>query len=112
MHYAILNSSGNALEWFTDEAAAQRALAEMVSEYPAADVDLVAFEGPGRPVEPVSAAARCAWPAARLVWSSQAVANRNTGNLVNAVVTIDSADIEDQGERDYGTDNRVRLHPA
>jgi hypothetical protein len=118
MHYAILNRSGNALEWFTDETDARDALAEMVSESPDAVLDLVAFEGPGRPVEPVSASARSAWPVARLVWSSQtAVASRNAGNLTAAVIKVESENLGDYdlGERDDGTDDRVRLetyHPA
>lgn len=118
MHFGILNSSGNVLEWFEDEKVARAALAEIVAESPDADVDLVAFEGPGRPVEPVSASARSAWPAARLVWSSQtAVASRNAGNLTAAIVKFESKDFEDHdlGERDDGTDDRVRLeayHPA
>lgn len=63
MHYVILSSSGNALEWFTNEAEARRALAEMLAT--GADVDLVAF-GLG----PVVAVA-CALPTAA----------GNTGNV-------------------------------
>lgn len=106
MHYAILNSSGNVLEWFTDEAEARRALAEMVAESSAADLDLVAFEGPGRPVEPVSVAARSAWPTARLVWSSLVSSEHNAGDILIAVVKQGDQDL---GERADGTDDRVRL---
>jgi hypothetical protein len=105
MHYAILNSSGNALEWFTDEAEARRALDEMLAQAPGVEVDLVAFEGPGRPVEPVSLSVRSAWPAARLVWSSQTAGKaRNAGNVVAAMVKLSDQRL---GEREDGTDDRV-----
>lgn len=50
MPYAILNSSGNVLEWFDDEAAALTALEEITYEAPGS-VDLVAFDDAGKLVE-------------------------------------------------------------
>lgn len=102
MHYAILNSSGNVIEWFDDEEAARAALEEITSESPDADVDLVAFEGAGRPAEPVSASVRSAWPAARLVWSSNQVRveTLTIGNVVIATTT------------DNATNDRVELERA
>ena len=92
MHYAILNSSGNALEWFEDEADGHRVLEEMLAEFPDADLDLVAFDGPGRPAEPVSASARSAWPSARLVLSSQALAATNVGNMDVVFEAVNTTD--------------------
>lgn len=73
MHYAILNRSGNALGWFTDEAEARAALEAMTAESPDADLDLVEFKGDERPAEPVTVSVRSAWPSVRLVVSSLAL---------------------------------------
>jgi len=111
MHYAILNSEGNALGWFTDEGEARRALAGMLSEpQTGADLDLVAFEGSGRPKEPVLASARSAWPAVRLVWSSQDDRRMpNSGNLVGRdAVVLTSADVF-WGGLETATDHRVPI---
>jgi hypothetical protein len=52
MHFGIITTSGNVLEWFDDEDAAQGALVEMVREYPGAakDLALLRFDDEGRPV--------------------------------------------------------------
>lgn len=51
MHYGLINSSGNVLEWFDDETEALSALASMHG----ASVDLLAFDDSGRPVgDPLS----------------------------------------------------------
>jgi hypothetical protein len=95
MHYAILNSSGNALEWFTNEEDGRRALAEILAESPDADVDLVAFDAPGRPAEPITASVRSAWPSTRLVWSNQihgSFATRTSGNVAVDVRVVNETD--------------------
>src|SRR5436309_3142019 len=98
MHYAILNSSANALEWFSSEEEGRAALDEMLAESPEADLYLVAFAGPGKPAEPVTASARSAWPSSRLVWSSHTAAMLTTGNLFvntsNANETDDKVKVE------------------
>jgi len=67
MHYAVLNSSGNALGWFEDQEEAQRALDALIAASPDADLDVVAFAEPGRLAEPVSPSMRSAGPVARPV---------------------------------------------
>lgn len=105
MHYAILNRSGNALEWFTDETEARDALAEIMAEYPDADVDLVAFARPDRPAEPVSPSARSAWPSSRLVWSNHAPATATVGS-VGIIATVTSDDLDEPIHN--ATDDRVK----
>jgi hypothetical protein len=105
MHYAILSSSGNVLAWFSDEDEARHALAEMIDGVEGAELDLVAFEGPGRPVEPVSASARSAWPAARLVWSSQSLAPNTSNPIADWKSVVHEAKVVQ--EDSTGTDERV-----
>jgi len=47
MTFGIMNSSGNVLEWFDDASSAQAALAEMLGEYPDADLVVLAFDEAG-----------------------------------------------------------------
>jgi hypothetical protein len=104
MHYAILNQSGNALGWFTSEVEGRRALAEMVEGSPEADLDLVAFDGSGRPAEPISASVRSAWPVARLVLStmrSRVPANSASPGAIN----IGNTQVNAKSEN--ATDDRV-----
>src|SRR4051812_27106567 len=104
MHYAILNSSGNALGWFTDESEAQRALDEMRVETPDLDLDLVAFDSPGRPAEPITASTRSAWPTARLVSTT------TTTTTVTATQTFGNMIVVSGSEN--GTDDRVEVVEA
>lgn len=52
MHYGIIDSSGNLLEWFDEEDAARVALYEMVDEAPDSEDDLalLTFDESGDPV--------------------------------------------------------------
>lgn len=49
LSWAIFSASGNALAWFSDEGKAKAEMVSMLTEYPDADVDLVAFDAKGYP---------------------------------------------------------------
>jgi hypothetical protein len=105
MSYAIVNSSGNVLEWFGSEADARAALLEIRAEHPDSDLDLLTLDAGERP-QRVTPAARSAWPAVRLVWShAHGYAATQTLGHIDIATTIRSVDVPPSGAN--ATDERV-----